>query len=184
MSQAVDELLSRFLWSPDEPAGEFLAQAPLALPARPPEQDRASEEFLAFSLSGELFAVPVAAVREVMKVPAVTSIPHAPPNVLGLINLRGEMLPVYDVRPRLRLELAPTHWPLPSTELRSLRVVLLRAPGGDAGILAEGVQGVVRLPMDALEAPPAAPLPMACVAGLGRRGEELYILLDIEAALG
>jgi purine-binding chemotaxis protein CheW len=91
---------------------------------------------------------------------------------------------VYDVRPRLRLEVAPTHWPLPSTELRSLRVVLLRAPGGDAGILAEGVQGVVRLPMDALEAPPTAPLPMACVAGLGRRGEELYILLDIEAALG
>jgi purine-binding chemotaxis protein CheW len=175
-------LLNRFFYRPDEEVGEFLelapeVEAPSTLLVEQPE------EFLAFSLSGETYVVPIAAVREILKVPQITEVPRAAPNVLGLINVRGEMLPLYDVKPRLRLAAAPVKLRVPGDVPRASRVVLLKDPEGDAGVLVDRVEGVVKLVLSKLEPPPTPSRERDSIAGLGRRGDALYILLDVEQAL-
>ena len=71
----------------------------------------------------------------------------------------------------------------PTDVPRESRVVLLKDPEGDAGILVDRVQGVVRLPLSKLEPAPQLGLERRAVAGLGRADGNLYILLDVEAAL-
>lgn len=176
------ELVERFLYRPDEEVGPFFALVPEVedLPPAPPSEVR--EEFLAFELASERYAVPVAAVREILRVPAVTEVPRARSNVVGVINVRGEMLPLYDVRVALGLaEAAPVVWG--SGDLpRAARVVLVRDPEGDAGILVDRVLGTVKLSRSRLEAPPT-PGPERAIAGLARQDGALYILLDVGEAL-
>ncbi len=175
-------LLERFFYRPDEEVGAFLELAP-EIADLPQSLDELPEEFLAFELSGEIYAVPIAAVREIIKVPPLTEVPRVSPHVLGVMNVRGEMLPVYDLKPRLRLADAPRKVQGPADVSRASRVVMLKDPQGDAGILVDRVQGVVRLPLSKLEQAPALSFDRRCVAGLGRRDGVLYILLDVEQAL-
>jgi len=179
-----DELLQRFFYDPDEAVGPYLELAPeVDLDAQAAEVE-APEEFLAFHLSSEIYAVPVGLVREVMKPPRVTQVPRVGSNVLGVMNVRGEMLPLYDIKSRLKLSSRPTHRGADGKAAeRATRVVLLRDDQGDAGVMTDGVVGVVKLNLSKLEPPPGLGVDTACIAGLGRLDGELYILLDVEQVL-
>ncbi|GMU61381.1 MAG: hypothetical protein AMXMBFR34_31440 [Myxococcaceae bacterium] len=177
------ELLDCFFYRPDEEVGPFLELAPEVEGVPESVVAEVPEEFLAFELAGETYAVPIAVVREIQKVGDVTEVPRAAPNVIGLINVRGEMLPLYDVKVRLELAEEP---PLVRTKKdvgRGARVVLLRDPEGDAGILVDRVQGVVKLALSRLESAPNLGLERDAVAGIGRKDGRLFILLDLEQAL-
>lgn len=177
-----NELLERFFYRPDEAVGDWLELAP-EIADGVEAMEELPEEFLAFELSGETYAVPIGAVREILKVPVITSVPRVPDNVLGVMNVRGEMLPVYDLRARLNLE--PLHRRVagPGDVPRETRVVLLKELEGDAGILVDRVRGVVRLLLSKLEPAPSMGFERRAVAGLGRRDGDLFILLDVEQAL-
>ena len=177
------ELLDRFFFRPDEEVGSFLELAPEITAVARPVEPEVPEEFLAFTLEREIYSVPIAVVREILKVPVITEVPRAPDNVLGVMNIRGEMLPLYDVKPRLKLADRPPEVHGPADLPRSARVVLLRDQEGDSGILVDRVEGVVKLALSKVEAPPALGLERDCIAGLGRRGETLYIILDFEQVL-
>jgi purine-binding chemotaxis protein CheW len=174
--------LARFFHHPAEDVGPWLELAPEAVEAVEAAEEL-PEEFLAFVLGAEVYAVPIGAVREIFKVPPITGVPRVPEHVLGVMNVRGEMLPVYDLRQRLRLVDAPQRITGPADVPRESRVVLLKDPEGDAGILVDRVQGVVRLPLSKLEPAPNLGGECRAVAGLGRADGTLYILLDVEAAL-
>ena len=127
--------------------------------------------------------MPIGAVREILKVTDVTEIPRAQKNIIGLINVRGEMLPLYDVKVRLRLA---TTTPVVRTGKdvgRSARILLLKDLEGDAGVLVDRVEGVVKLQLSRLEEAPGLGIDRNAIAGLGRRDGQLYILLDVEQAL-
>ncbi|ABF90229.1 putative chemotaxis protein CheW [Myxococcus xanthus DK 1622] len=181
------ELLDDFFYRPDEDVSglqDFAAGSDGVLPSAPEE---VPEEYLAFRLEGECYAVPIRGVREISKVPPLTEIPRAEPQLLGVMNLRGELLPVYDVKVRLRLaERAPlVAGPDAPAPPRSARILVLRTETGPAGVWVDGVVGVVKLKPSMLEAPPPG-LRVGdrdCVVGMGRRGPMLYILLDAEQAL-
>lgn len=64
-------------------------------------------EYLAFRLAGELYAVPVTAVQEIVKPPMITPVPRAPRHVLGIMSGRGRVVTVVDTRRKLRLEELP-----------------------------------------------------------------------------
>lgn len=177
------ELLDRFFYRPDEAVGAFLEQAPQVDRAHEAEPEEAPEEFLAFVLEGETYAVPIAAVREILKVSQVTEIPRAERHLLGLINVRGEMLPLYDVKVRLKLRDAYPVVRSGHDVPRSARVVLLKDLEGDAGVLVDRVVGVVKLQLSRLEAAPQLGIERNAIAGLGRAADELFILLDVEQAL-
>ncbi len=176
---AFDELVERFLYHPDEDVGRFLEMAPEVAPSAPAQPAEPDREFLSFRLDGETWAVPIEGVREVMKVPPLTEVPRGDKHLVGLMNVRGEMLPVYDIKPRLGLTAMARAAPWP----RGTRVVLLRDELGDAGILVDEVPGVVRLSPARLEQAPSFGRELACVAGLGKGRGELFILLDVQQAL-
>lgn len=183
MSSRFAELLDRFFYRPDEDVGSFLSAAPESDREAGAALEEAPEEFLAFGLEGETYAVPIHAVREILKVTMVTEIPRAEKNVLGLINVRGEMLPLYDVKVRLRLADASPVVRYATDVQRSARVVLVKDLEGDAGILVDRVDGVVKLQLSKLEEAPELGVERNAIAGLARRDDELFILLDVEQAL-
>ncbi|MFP2933515.1 chemotaxis protein CheW [Pyxidicoccus sp. 3LG] len=181
------ELLDDFFYRPDEDVAglqDFAAGSDGAHASVPEE---IPEEYLAFRLEGECYAVPIRAVREISKVPPLTEIPRAEPHLLGVMNLRGELLPVYDIKMRLRLaERAPVvAGPEAASPPREARILVLRTETGPAGVWVDGVTGVVKLKPSMLEAAPAGlrTSERDCVVGIGRRGPTLYILLDPEQAL-
>lgn len=183
MASSFADLLDRFFYRPDEAVGPWLDLAPELDRSNEPAPEEEPEEFLAFVLEGETYAVPIGAVREILKVSNVTEIPRARKHVLGLINVRGEMLPLYDIKVRLRLA---DKFPLLRTAAdvsRSARVVLLKDLEGDAGILVDRVEGVVKLQLSRLEEAPQLGIERNAIAGLGRRDGQLFILLDVEQAL-
>lgn len=183
MSSQFAALLDRFFYRADEAVGPFLESAPEADRGAEAVPDEAPEEFLAFVLDTETYAVPIGAVREILKVTVVTEIPRAKKNLLGLINVRGEMLPLYDVKMRLRLaDTAPVVRASKDVG-RAARVLLLKDLEGDAGILVDRVEGVVKLQLSRLEEAPELGIDRNAIAGLGRRDHQLYILLDVEQAL-
>ena len=178
------ELLDRFFYRPDEAVGPFLELAPEGEPAGRALPVEAPEEFLAFELARETYALPIAQVREILKVSAVTEVPRADPRLLGLINVRGEMLPLYDVKVGLKLA---SSYPVVRSGAdvpRAARVVLVRDPEGDAGILVDRVVGAVKLTVSQLESAPHPGRDRTAIAGLAREHGALYILLDVEQALG
>lgn len=178
------ELLDRFFYRPDEEVGPFLELAPEVEASLRALAEEQPEEFLAFELGEETYAIPIGAVREIFKVSTVTEVPRAQPNVIGLINVRGEMLPLYDVKVRLRLADAVPVVHGAGDLSRNHRVVLLHdAQEGDCGILVDRVLGVVKLALSKLEARPNLGLERDAIAGLARKDGRMYILLDVEEAL-
>jgi purine-binding chemotaxis protein CheW len=177
-----EQQLQTFFYRADEDAGALLAIEGLPEPIGPVFQEMVNE-YLAFTLENELYAVPIERVREIVKVPPLTEVPRARAEVMGVMNLRGEVIPVYDVKPKLHLSQQPSLVRGPADVPRSARVVLLRDDAGDAGVLVDSVSQVVKLPTASLEQAPAAADSSACVAGIGRRGDNLYIVLDVQEVL-
>jgi len=149
--------------------------------------EQAPEQHLAFRLGEECYGLPLEGVREIVRVPPLTEVPRAAPNLLGVMNLRGEVLPVYDLKVRLRLSLAAAKVAGPDADPkavpRSARVVVVRSPEGDAGVLVDAVLEVLRVPPSAIEPPPAGSAERGCIAGLARRKGSLCILLDPKEVL-
>ncbi len=141
------------------------------------------QEFLAFRLATETYAVPIADVREIVKVPLLTEVPRGQKGLLGVMNLRGEVLPVYDVKLRLGLADQAPVVSGPDDVPRAARVVLMRDTLGDAGVLVDGVEEVVKLLASRFEPPPAGTVDRDSISGLARKGDALYILLDVAQVL-
>jgi purine-binding chemotaxis protein CheW len=174
--------LDEFFYRPDEDIGalgalvEFAADLEDEPPATPEEPLR---EFLGFRLSGEHYAVGLAHVREIARVPPITEVPRAPASIAGVMAVRGEVMPVFDLRRRLGLP--------PSGEPgRDARVLVVQAGEGPMGVLVDAVEEVVRLRPSTIEAPPTG-LGTGergeCIAGIGRARDRLYALLDLSVAL-
>jgi purine-binding chemotaxis protein CheW len=183
----LSELLDEFFYRPDEDVSALgaLLSGGDELAVETPEEE--AQEFLAFQLEAECYAVPITSVREIVKVPPLTELPRAAPQLLGVMNLRGDVMPVYDLKLRLRLMDAPTLRAGPDAPPppRAARIVVVHSEQGSAGIWVDAIRDVVRLRPSTLEPPPpgVATGERPAVVGLGRRGAELFILLDLELAL-
>lgn len=135
-------------------------------------------EFLALRLGGEIYGVPLTHVREILVSPPLTLVPRAPYDVLGIINVRGQLVTVIDLKARLQI---PGEDPS-----RKGRVLLVPGPEGELlGLSVDEVLQVYRLAESEIE--PAGVLGgnvAEHVAGIGRRDGVLLILLSLETLLG
>lgn len=174
-----DDPLGSFFYSSDEHDGRRLA----ALVGHAQDETGASDdetattgEYLSFGLADEIYAVPISALREIVRPLPITVVPRTPSYVLGVVTLRGTVLPVLDLRIRLGLPVTPP--------ARSNRILVLETEEGPAGILADRVDEVVRAEDETLEPPPPALGGGAeLLAGLLRRDGRMLIVLDLGAAL-
>jgi len=135
------------------------------------------EQLVVFELAGESYGVEISQVQEIDRMERVTVVPHAPEFVEGVINLRGRITPVVDLRARFDLaKVAAT----PLT-----RIVVVKAGEEWVGLVVDTVSEVLRIPLDAIE-PPSAMVTTsesAFVRGIAKLEERLIILLDLERVL-
>jgi purine-binding chemotaxis protein CheW len=129
-------------------------------------------QVVAFRLGGEMHACDVALVEEVVSRRPVHPLPDVPEHVLGVLSLRGELVPVVDVASLLGLVRDASHPP---------SVLVLAAESGRVGVAAEGVEEVVDVPAGAVRPPPhGAGERGGYVAGVARvKGGALVNLIDL-----
>jgi purine-binding chemotaxis protein CheW len=143
----------------------------------------ARTEYLAFRMADEVYAVPIACVKEILKPPPITDVPRAPFDVLGVISVRGRIVTVRDLRRRLRLPEAPL-----TRKSRILLAELPEQPGETVervGLYVDEVLQVYRLADAEIEsAVNVLGSELAeCVAGIGRQEGEMLILIDVRPIL-
>ncbi|MDO9638355.1 MAG: chemotaxis protein CheW [Pseudotabrizicola sp.] len=133
---------------------------------------------LIFRLSGDVFALPVGEVHEILDPMPVTPVPGAPAFAPALINVRGAIAPLIDIRQRLRMPAVPPD--------DNARIIVLELPLNGAptrlAIMADAVEEVIETDRAALKPVPelGARWPEQYVTGVARHGEALVILLDTE----
>ena len=149
-----------------------------ALPAEAPgvAVSSAPQQIVTFRVDGRSFGIDVAMIREIKGWQPTTPLPNAAAHVLGVINLRGAIIAVYDLRRRLGLG---------ATELGRSSVVLVADLGDrQIGILADAVSDIVDVPAAALRAaPPLSTSGDDLVRGLVVLGEHVVALLDLGSVL-
>ncbi len=166
-------------------AGEPPGREHGASPAEPEQL----VELCAFRVGEEEYAIDLRRLREILQPLPITPVPRAPEYVEGVIDLRGEVVPVVDVRKRLGLTASPG--------ARS-KVMVVQLAGRVLGLVVDSVTGVIRLPRSAIGPPPAlldgaGPRLFLGVCGAsrarpgaaapGRTGGRLRLLLNVKALL-
>lgn len=138
---------------------------------------RAISSYITFKLGDELFAIDVAHVREVLDLSEITRVPTAPPYMRGVVNVRGSAVPVVDLRHRFGL---------PSVaDTVNTRIIVLELPlDGEltvVGGLADSVHEVLELERGQIREPPRIAMRWRAdmIEGLGKKGEQFIIVLDI-----
>lgn len=136
----------------------------------------AAGKYLTFGVGSDRYGIPIRFVREIVVVPPITPVPQSPAYVLGVINLRGRILPVLDLRQRLGL---------PPAEVGERTCMVVVERGGLTGLRVDSVGDVLDLAAEQIEPPPprsAAPGD-ALVIGVGQARDAVIVLLDVETVL-
>jgi len=137
-----------------------------------------SHQVLTFVLGNETYGVDILRVQEIRGWSAVTKIPHAPPHVLGVLNLRGSIVPIVDLRMRFSLDRAEY------TTVTVIIVVSVISAAGrrDFGVVVDGVSDVVDVNNEEVKAAPELGAKGATdyIRGLVPVAERMVVLLDID----
>jgi len=142
------------------------------------ETSSESRQYVTFSLAEELFGVEVTRAREILSLTPVTKVPQTPDYLLGVINLRGQVVPVVDMRLKLGLPAGE------ETEDTCIIVIEVQVDGEAivVGALADAVREVLEVRDDQIEPPPrlGTKLNIEFISGMGKIGEQFLILLNID----
>jgi purine-binding chemotaxis protein CheW len=147
----------------------------------PAQQQRAAaeatEHLATFYLAREEYGVDVKQVQEIRRVAEITSVPRAPEFVRGVINLRGRILPVLDLRRRLGLGEVVVE--------RASRIVVVRVKERLLGLLVDGASQVLKIPVSQVEPAPEEVVQKGgdYIRGVAKLADRLIILVDLERLL-
>ena len=137
----------------------------------------ASAEIVTLGLRDEVFAVPAGLVREILDIIPITEVPSAPAFVAGLINVRGKVVPLADLRVKFGMERTP-----PTIHSRIVVMEIeVRGEPTTVGVLADRVFDVSEIPTASIEQTPRIGMRWRAefIQGIGKRGDGFIIILDI-----
>lgn len=148
----------------------------------PDPEHQQTTQYLSFMLDNEIFAVDVARVREILEFKGTTRIPQVPDYLRGVINLRGNVVPVVDLRLLFGLSIT-------QSTINTCVIVLEINVGGEivvAGALADSVREVLELEPGEIEATPRLGnrLNTDFIQGMGKHNDQFLMLLDIDKVFG
>ncbi len=148
--------------------------------AAAPDRDREAGELLTLvllRLGADRYAVPITSVREILRVGRLTPVSTAPAFVLGVINLRGVIMTVLDLRVFFGLEPGPVG--------TDARIIVAEGGGMAVGILVEQLEEIVDLPAAQVKPPLASAKGLVedYVVGIAAHGDQLVVLIDLEKVL-
>jgi purine-binding chemotaxis protein CheW len=134
-------------------------------------------QVVAFRIGNETYGVRIAAVREIVRVPEITSVPNAPELIEGVINLRGKIIPVMDLRKRFGLSEIVTD--------KKNRILVVDLENKLLGLIVNSASEVLKISPSDIEAPGTvfAEGESGYVTGVGKLKGRLIILLDINKLL-
>lgn len=144
-------------------------------PAHGREFASSQAQLVTFELFGETFALPILDVREVIHLPNITPVPQAPNFVEGVINLRGQIIPIVDLRRRFGMQSER-----PSDESRIIVVELTN--GVNLGLIVDVVSDIERIPFDAILPPPsliAGSIGAEYIKGISNHEDKMIIHIDL-----
>lgn len=144
-------------------------------------QEEAPAQYLTFALGGEMFAIGILGVKEIIEFGNLTEIPMMPPFIRGVINLRGSVVPVIDLSARFGSRQTAVG--------RRTCIVILEVPDGethhDIGVMVDAVSEVLEIPGSEIEPPPAfgARIRADFISGMGKVSGRFVIILNINNIL-
>lgn len=129
-----------------------------------------------FSLGEERYAIDIHVIKEIIRPLKITSLPGAPGFIEGVVNLRGDVIPVIDMRKR---------FDLPPREGIECRMIIVRVEGQWVGIEVDSVSEVIRIPHKDIKSPPKVMGGDGAryIEGVCKHGDELVILLNLDQIL-
>ena len=142
----------------------------------------AANKYLGFMLGTELLVVPILAVQEIVSQQEITHVPRMPAYVRGVINLRGRVLAVVDLRIRLGIEAIPF--------TKRTCIVVAQVPGPDGmvsmGLLVDQVTEVLDIAKDQIDPAPdfGNTIDRSHLAGMARLGQKVALVIDLPCLLG
>jgi purine-binding chemotaxis protein CheW len=140
---------------------------------------KATQQLVGFIIGEEMFGVDILTVQEIIRDSTITAIPDAPDFLEGIINLRGSIIPVIDLRKRLKL-LQPAQVPQDSW------IIILAVDGRITGFIVDRVTKVLTVPAESIKPPPdiaVAGLKSQYVRGVCKLDQRLLVLLDFSRIL-
>ena len=148
------------------------ATAATAATQTPASHEQAGK-YLTFRLADNQYAIDILTVREIIGVPDITRVPQMPAFVKGVINLRGKVIPVVDLRQRFGLGETPR------TDETCIIVI---DTGQDTGLMVDAVSEVIDIADDQIDPPPSmgAAVDASFIRGMGKVDDGVKIVLDVE----
>ena len=141
------------------------------------KQDAELMQLVTFSIGEEEFGVDILKVQEIIRMMEITKVPRAPEFVEGVINLRGKVIPIIDLRRRFGMA-ARDHD-------KHTRIIVIEINSMIVGFVVDSVSEVLRIPSSTVEPPPpvVSGLESEYISGVGKLADRLLILLDLDRLL-
>jgi purine-binding chemotaxis protein CheW len=135
-------------------------------------------QLVTFTIGHEEFGVDILAVQEIIRTMEITKVPKAPHFVEGVINLRGKVIPIIDLRSRFNMA--------SKKHDKSTRIIVLEISTMIVGFVVDAVSEVLRVSANTVEPPPpvVAGIESEYISGIGKLDDRLLILLDLNKLLG
>ncbi|MGE9986035.1 chemotaxis protein CheW [Desulfovibrio sp. SGI.169] len=145
-----------------------------------PSQKKQDDELLqlvTFSIGEEEFGVNILKVQEIIRTMEIAKVPRAPEFVEGVINLRGKVIPIIDLRRRFGLA--------PKAHDKNTRIIVIEINNIIVGFVVDAVSEVLRIPASTVEPPPpvVAGVDSDYISGVGKLQDRLLIMLDLDKLL-
>lgn len=134
-------------------------------------------QLVSFNIGREEFGVDILKVQEINRMVEITRVPNAPDCVSGVINLRGKVIPVVDLRKRFGLGT--------QADDKNTRIIVVELTNRVLGFVVDAVNVVLRIPRSVTEPPPpmVAGIGSECITAIAKLEDRLLILLDLERVL-
>jgi purine-binding chemotaxis protein CheW len=134
-------------------------------------------QLVSFKIGNEEFGVDILNVQEINKMTQITKVPNAPDYVEGIINLRGRVIPVINLRTRLNMEKKASD--------KDTRIIVVEVGKSTVGFIVDAVSEVLRIPVNITEVPPSivTGIDSDFIKSVGKLDDRLLILIDLNKVL-
>lgn len=141
-------------------------------------EDETILQLVTFKIENEEFGIDILKVQEINKMMTITKVPNAPESVKGVINLRGKIIPVVDLRKKLGFPERPHD--------KSTRIIVVECDSLIIGFVVDSVSEVLRITRNTVEPPPpiVSGISSEFIEGIGRLSDRLFILLNLKKLFG
>lgn len=140
------------------------------------DEDTQKGRFLSFNIANESYGIGIEFVTEIIGIQKITEVPEMPDFIMGLINLRGMVIPIMDIRLRFKMQQR-------DYDDRTC-IIIVNIQGTSIGLIVDKVSEVISIPEEGIQPPPqTGQVTNRYISGIGKIDDEVRILLDVNNLL-